>query len=124
MDSMEQPAETPVGRLFRHDGGHWLPVGEPLPPFQHAPPSPQLAIAPWVLPRDPAPRPFDVVVVGELCHQLLDRAGEEDPAYLQLIDQTLLFADAADAWAWLGSIEVWFGRRLSPDRAWPTPPRP
>ncbi len=116
--------EITVGRLFRHDGSRWLPVGEPLPPFQHAPPSPQQPIAPWVLPGDLEPRAFDVVVVGELSHQLLERCGEDDIAYQQLVQQTLLFAEPADAWAWLASIEVWFGRKLSPDRDWPTPPAP
>ncbi|MEL7157256.1 MAG: hypothetical protein AAFN30_11720 [Actinomycetota bacterium] len=113
---------TDDGRLFRHDGRQWRVVGDRLPPFPHAPPTPQRPIAPWVLPREPAPRARDVVVVGELAHQLLERCPEHDPAYEQLVQQTLLFNEPDAARAWLASVEVWFGRRLDPSRPWPTGP--
>lgn len=107
---------------MRHDGERWAPIGEPLPAFEHAPPMPDLPLAPWVLPADPAPRVGDVVVVGELAHQLLTRCPPDDVAVTQLVEQTLLFHPAEDAAAWLAQVEVWLGRRLDPDREWPLPP--
>ncbi|MEO1060863.1 MAG: hypothetical protein AAFZ07_05550 [Actinomycetota bacterium] len=111
----------PVGRLLRHDGERWSTVGEPLPPFEHAPPTPTLQFAPWVLPRELEPAAFDVVVVGELAHQLLGPCADDDPAVTQLVEQTLLFHPADEVAAWLAGVEVWIGRRLDPDRPWPTP---
>ncbi len=100
----------------------WEPVGDPLPPFAHAPPAPQLLLAPWVLPRDLAPRAYDVLVVGELAHQLLTKCERDDPLYIELAEQTMLFNEREQAMAWLAEIEVWVGRRLDPGREWPQPP--
>jgi len=112
---------TPVGRLFRHDETGWLPVGEPLPPFAHAPPAPQLLLAPWVLPKELAPRTYDVIVIGELAHQLLTRCEPDDPIYLELAQQTMMFAEQEDVMDWLAQIEVWVGKRLEPGSDWPLP---
>lgn len=112
---------TPVGRVMRHDDERWAAIGEPLPAFRHAPPTPSLPLAPWVLPTELGPRAFDVVVVGELAHQLLARCEADDPAVTQLVEQTLLFHPVDEARAWLAAVEVWLGRRLDPDRPWPTP---
>ena len=109
-----------VGRLLRYDDGRWAPVGEPLPPFAHAPPDPRLPVAPWVLPRDLAAREADVLVVGELAHQLLVRCQRDDPLYLELAEQTMLLRDHDETMAWLAQIELWVGRRLDPDQPWPT----
>ncbi|MEM8925801.1 MAG: hypothetical protein AAGD35_20040 [Actinomycetota bacterium] len=112
-----------VGRLLRATGDDgWAPVGEPLPPFDHAPPAPSLALAPWVLPATLEPRAFDVVVVGELAHQLLGRCDPDDEAVIRLFEQTALLHGPEAAAAWLAEVEVWLGRRL--DRTpWPRPPR-
>ncbi|MEM9713885.1 MAG: hypothetical protein AAGA17_16825, partial [Actinomycetota bacterium] len=85
------PERRPVGRLLRHDGDRWAPLGEPLPAFDHAPPTPTLQLAPWVLPAELGPQAFDVVVVGELAHQLLGRCEPDDVAVQQLAQQTALF---------------------------------
>lgn len=110
-----------VGRLMRFRDGGWHPFGEPLPPFAHAPPAPQLLLAPWVLPNDPSPQQYDVIVVGELAHQLLTRCEPDDPIYLELAQQTMLFAEHDDVMAWLETVEVWVGKRLDPGTDWPTP---
>lgn len=107
---------------MRHDGQRWVPVGDPLPAFAHAPPSPELALAPWVLPADPAPRSGDVVVVAEISHQLLAPCPPDDVAVTRLVEQTLLFHPPEAAAVWLAGVEVWLGRRLEPGRAWPLPP--
>ena len=112
-----------VGRLLRHDGCRWEPVGEPLPPFRHAPPAPTAIVAPWVLPRELGPRANDVVVIGELAHQLVVRCLEDDPAFIALVQQTMLFHEPAAVAAWLAEIEVWMGRRLDQGRPWPLPTR-
>lgn len=117
---------APVGRLMRFEVGTgvsaWQPVGDPLPPFAHAPPDPNLPVAPWVVPRDPSPRSGDVIAIGEVAHLLLARCERDDPIYEELAHQTLLFHTAEDVHAWLGTIEVWIGRRLQPGEPWPHPP--
>jgi hypothetical protein len=113
---------APAGRLLRYDGERWRPVGDPLPAFEHAPPTPQLPFAPWVLPRALAPRAFDVVVVGETAHQLLARCADDDVAVESLAAQSMLFYEPHEVMRWLTGIEVWLGRRLEPDRPWPPPP--
>lgn len=100
----------------------WTPIGEPLPPFPHAPPAPQLLLAPWVLPREPAPQAYDVLIIGELAHQLLTRCEPDDPIYLELAEQTMIFNGREQTLAWLAEVEVWIGRRLASGRDWPTPP--
>ncbi len=112
---------SPVGRLFRFDDGRWGAVGEPLPPFAHAPPDPSLFVAPWVLPGDLGTREGDVLTVGELAHVLMVRCERDDPLYLELAEQTLLFRGREETMAWLEEIELWVGRRLDPDRPWPEP---
>jgi hypothetical protein len=112
-----------VGRLLRHGETGWMPVGEPLPPFGHAPPAPQLLLAPWVLPKDLEPRAYDVIVVGELAHQLLTQCQPDDPIYVELAQQTMMFAEQAHVVEWLAQIEVWVGRRLDPGAEWPLPRR-
>lgn len=102
----------------------WEPVGEPLPPFAHAPPAPELLVAPWVLPKDLQPRTYDILVVGELAHQLVHRCESDDPLYIELAEQTMLFNEQDQTMAWLAQIEVWVGRRLDQTRPWPTPPAP
>lgn len=109
---MSPEAARPVGRLLRHDGERWSPVGEPLPPFDHAPPDPTLAVAPWVLPRFLGARADDVVVVGELAHRLLVRCEADDPLVAELAEQTMVFRSPAETMAWLAEVEVWVGRRL------------
>lgn len=106
---------------MRHGSGGWAPIGEPLPPFAHAPPKPQLLVAPWVLPRELEARAYDVLVVGELAHQLLTRCERDDPLYLELAEQTMMFNEQEQALAWLAEIEMWVGRRLDPGRDWPLP---
>lgn len=118
--SAPPPNETTVGRLLRFDGARWQPVGEPLPAFAHAPPNPSLLVAPWVLPREPSPREADVVVVGELAHQLLVRCRRDDPLYLELAEQTMILRSHDETMAWLAEIELWVGRRLESGRPWPT----
>ena len=115
-----QPSSLAAGRLLRFDGERWEPLGEPLPPFAHAPPDPMLLVAPWVLPRDLEAREADVLVIGELAHQLLVRCQRDDPLYLELAQQTMLLRDHEETMAWLAQIELWVGRRLDPDRPWPT----
>ncbi|MEM7326522.1 MAG: hypothetical protein AAF531_25780 [Actinomycetota bacterium] len=112
----------PVGRLMRWGDSGWSPVGEPLPPFAHAPPAPQLLLAPWVLPQDPPPRAYDILVIGELAHQLVTRCERDDPIYAELAEQTMLLNGREATLAWLAEIEVWIGRRLDPGRDWPAPP--
>lgn len=114
------PVPASVGRLMRFEEGRWRPVGEPLPPFDHAPPNPGLVLAPWVLPRTPAPRGADVVVVGELAHQLVARCEPDDPLYVELAHQTMILRSYEETLAWLDEIELWIGRRLEPRRPWPT----
>lgn len=104
------------------EGGRWQPVGDPLPPFAHAPPDPNLLVAPWVLPREPAPRSGDVVAVGEVAHALLARCERDDPVYTELAEQTLMFHPLDEVRAWLDTIEVWIGRRLPSGTPWPEPP--
>lgn len=120
MTSLPPGTEATVGRLLRFDDGRWQPVGEPLPPFAHAPPDPTLPVAPWVLPRDPAPAAADVLVLGELAHQLLVRCQPDDPLYAELAEQTMLFRSPEETMAWLAEIELWVGRRLDPGKPWPT----
>lgn len=112
---------SPVGRLLRFTDGRWLPVGEPLPPFDHAPPNPTLYLAPWVLPKDLEPGAGDVLAIGELAHVLMVRCESDDPLYLELAEQTLLFRGHEETMAWLEQIEVWVGRRLEPGETWPEP---
>jgi hypothetical protein len=116
------PAADPVGRVMRWDGARWTPVGEPLPAFEHAPPMPQLPFAPWVLPRDLHPQAFDVVVVGELAHQLMAQCAPDDDAVVALADQAMLFLEPEDVMRWMMQVEVWLGRKLDPSRPWPAPP--
>ncbi|MEM9565834.1 MAG: hypothetical protein AAGA93_24650 [Actinomycetota bacterium] len=116
------PVEAaPVGRVMRFDGDRWVPVGEPLPPFAHAPPNPSLYVAPWVLPGDLGTEVGDVLVIGELAHVLMVRCERDDPLYLELAEQTMLMRSYEDTMAWLEQIELWVGRRLEPDRPWPVP---
>jgi hypothetical protein len=110
-----------VGRVLRYQDGEWRPIGEPLPAFEHAPPTPQLLLAPWVLPRDLEVEALDVVVVGELAHQLVGRCTPDDPAVQQLAQQTMLFHGAEAAATWLSQVEVWMGHRRDPGRPWLTP---
>jgi hypothetical protein len=116
------PGAEPVGRVLRWDGTTWQPLGEPLPAFEHAPPMPQLPFAPWVLPRELACRAFDVVVVGELAHQLMAQCAPDDEAVETLLDQTMLFLEPDEAMRWLVQVEVWIGRKLDQSRPWPAPP--
>lgn len=124
---MSEPQTTPstgpatVGRLLRFSDGRWNPLGEPLPPFAHAPPDPSLYVAPWVLPGDLGTREGDVLVIGELAHVLMVRCERDDPLYLELAEQTMLFRGHEETMAWLEQIELWVGRRLDPDRSWPEP---
>ena len=105
---------------MRFADGVWGPIGDPLPPFSHAPPDPGLMVAPWVLPRNPAPCGGDVLVIGELAHQLVSRCDRADPFYVELAEQTMLFRSYEETVAWLDDIEMWIGRRLQPGRPWPT----
>lgn len=114
---------TELGRLFRFTDGVWRAIGEPLAPFDHAPPDPSLPLAPWVLPRDPEPTQGDVVVVNEQAHQLLAELGPDDQAVQNLWQQTTLFFPPDEAAAWFGGVTVWLGQRLTPDRPWPEPQR-
>ena len=75
-----------------------------------------------MLPRSLGPRPYDVVVIGELAHQLMARCADDDPAVEGLVAQTLLFHDPEETAAWLSEVEVWIGRRLGPQSPWPEPP--
>jgi hypothetical protein len=109
-----------VARLMRFSGKRWEPVGDPLPPFAHAPPDPNLMMAPWVLPIELGTEPGDVLVVGEIAHQLMVRCERDDPVYVELAEQTMLFRDHDETMAWLALIEVWIGRRLEPGLPWPT----
>lgn len=111
---------TPVARLMRFVDGAWRPVGDPLPPFEHAPPDPTLVVAPWVLPREPPAEPGDVLTIAEVAHQLLARCERDDPVYIELAEQTMLFRSYDDTMAWLSEVEVWIGRRLVPGLPWPT----
>ncbi|MEM9714574.1 MAG: hypothetical protein AAGA17_20295, partial [Actinomycetota bacterium] len=76
----------------------------------------------WVLPAELGPQAFDVVVVGELAHQLLGRCEPDDVAVQQLAQQTALFHPVDEARAWMATVEVWIGRRLDPAQPWPEPP--
>lgn len=109
---------------MRHGENGWAPVGEQLPPFPHAPPRPQVPIAPWVLPRDLEPASFDVVVVGELAHQLITRCEGDDPIVMELAEQTAVLHGVEATRAWLAEVEVWLGHRLEPGRPWPVRQRP
>jgi len=120
MPADHEPA--PVGRLLRHDGSGWQPVGEPLPPFEFAPPNPQLPFAPWVLPRELQPQPFDVVVVGEIAHQLMARCAEDDEVVEELATAAMIFHEPHEVMRWMTEIEVWLGRRLDPELPWSLPP--
>lgn len=111
-----------AGRLFRHLDGRWTPIGDPLPAFAHAPPAPAQPFAPWVLPRDPAPLPYDVVVIGEYAQQLLAPCDADDPAVVSLAEHTSMLHGVEAATTWLAGVTVWLGRLLEPDREWPTPP--
>lgn len=75
-----------------------------------------------MLPRALGPRPYDVVVIGELAHQLMARCADDDPAVEALVAQTLLFHGPEETAVWLSEIEVWIGRRLGPKSPWPEPP--
>jgi hypothetical protein len=99
----------------------WLPVGDPLPPFAHAPPALGVEIAPWVVPRELGARSRDVLILGEQGHQLLTPCPPDDGAYQQLYEQASLFHGPQEAQRWLAAIEVWIGRRLASDERWPTP---
>ncbi len=113
-------AAPPVARLMRFVDGAWRPIGDPLPPFSHAPPDPGLIVAPWVVPAEPAPQGADVIVIGELAHQLMTRCERDDPLYAELAEQTMIFRSYEETVAWLDEIELWVGRRLEPGRPWPT----
>lgn len=111
-----------VGRVFRHDGTAWQPIDEPLAAYGHAPPAPQLAYAPWVLPASIEARVGDVVTWGEHAHRLLARCGPDDPAVEHLAAQTMLWHELDEAVAWLNQVEVWMGQLLDGGRPWPLPP--
>ena len=74
-----------------------------------------------MLPAEPEPRPFDVVVVGESAHQLIARCEPIDPAVVQLWEQTALLHGPEAATEWLRHVVVWLGHRLGGDRPWPVP---
>lgn len=118
-ESTDLTGAEAIARLMRFDDGRWTPVGDPLPPFQHAPPDQNLVVAPWVLPCELAAITGDVLVVGEVAHQLLTRCARDDPVYVELAEQTMLFHSYDDTMAWLALVEVWVGRRLEPGRPWP-----
>ena len=111
---------SPMARLLRHDGSLWQPVGDPLPPFAHIPPDPDRLLAPWAVPREPAPEAGDVLSLGDHAHQLMVRCDADDPLYVELARQTMVLHSYEETAAWLSEIEVWIGRRLDPGRPWPT----
>lgn len=121
MDATSGPGDA-VGRLLRWDGQHWGTVGDPLPAFEHAPPTPQLPFAPWVLPIELGAAAYDVVVVGEIAHQLMIRCAEDDEVFEQLANQAMLFFEMHEVMRWLTEVEVWMGRRLDPTQPWSPPP--
>lgn len=102
----------PVARLMREIDGRLEPVGDPLPPFDHAPPSPNREMAPWILPRELATRPGDLVVIGEVAHRMLAPMPPDDPAVQDLWDQTALLHGVEATRAWFAEVEVWLGMKL------------
>ena len=111
-----------VGRLMRWDGQRWATIGDPLPAFEHAPPTPTLPFAPWVLPIELGAAAYDVVVVGEIAHQLMIRCAEDDEVFEQLANQSMMFFELHEVMRWLTEVEVWMGRRLDPAQPWSPPP--
>ena len=105
---------------MRFEDGDWRAVGDPLPSFAHLPPDPDRLLAPWALPRVPAPKAGDVLAFGRHAHQLMVRCEPDDPLYLELAGQTMVLHSEEQTIAWLNEIELWIGRRLDPGTPWPT----
>ena len=110
-----------TGRLFRHDGTTWMPIDEPLDGYAHAPPTPQLPLASWVIPRSIGARVGDVVAWAEHAHRLLAPCPPDDAAVDALWQQVSLWMEPDDARAWMAGVEVWLGMRIESGREWPTP---
>lgn len=97
-------------------------MDEPLPGFDHAPPTPQLPFANWIVPRSSRVQMGDVIVWGEHAHQLLSPLPPGDDGFTAVVEQGQIWMERAQLAQWIADIEVWLGHRLTAGRPWPEPP--
>ena len=100
------------GRVFRKVDDRWVPIGDPLPVWDHVPPRPSQAINVWVLPKGEGYTTGDVVAFGETGHRLLSLVPNDDASWGEVIEAALAMNPPAAVNDWASKIELWLGMRL------------